>query len=543
MQYIKRQIEERVVELSKSWPAILLTGPRQTGKTTMLRALAEREGIGREYVSFDDPKVREMAKTDPEMFLRLHKPPVLIDEVQYAPELFTYIKIHIDEHHNPGDFWLTGSEIFPLMQGVQESLAGRVALLHMLPLSQGEISGGACEPFAANLETPVNEQTTPELFRRLWNGGMPGLVSGEAGDRNVFYSSYLSTYVERDIRDLSGTAEAMKFMRFITAVAARTAQFVYYKAIAADADIDQSTCKNWINILEQLRIVFLLYPHTNNARKRTSKTPKLYFYDTGLVCYLTKWTSPKAAEKGTMRDALIENFTASETMKDQQNTGREPYLEDAPDLDATGDDAALENDGNFSPPAKGLIRIFPSMARGQTAREIQSARQYYRRLLKRTVEVLVVVAAVAVLLATIFLPVLKVSGNSMAPTLGSGDIIVLLKTNRYQSGDICGLYWQNKLLLKRVIADSGSYVEIDKNGNVSVDGALLDEPYLTKKSLGECDIRFPYRVPDGKLFVMGDNRASSLDSRSSTVGCIDKDEVVGITLLRVWPLNELRWMH
>ena len=127
MKYINRHIEQYIAELSKTWSAILLTGPRQSGKTTMLKSLAEKENIGREYVSLDDLTMREMAKNDPKMFLQLHKPPVLIDEVQYAPELFTYIKIHIDEHHNPGDFWLTGSQIFRLMHGVQESLAGRVA--------------------------------------------------------------------------------------------------------------------------------------------------------------------------------------------------------------------------------------------------------------------------------------------------------------------------------------------------------------------------------------------------------------------------------
>ena len=141
MNYIYRHMENRIMELSQSYSAILLTGPRQAGKTTMLRSLAKKENKGREYVSLDDLSTRDMAKNDPALFLQIHKPPVLIDEVQYAPELFTYIKIHIDEHHNPGDFWMTGSQIFRLMKGVQESLAGRVALLHMSPMSQREIIG------------------------------------------------------------------------------------------------------------------------------------------------------------------------------------------------------------------------------------------------------------------------------------------------------------------------------------------------------------------------------------------------------------------
>ncbi|MBQ9527212.1 MAG: ATP-binding protein, partial [Fretibacterium sp.] len=297
MGYIKRHMESLVLDLSASWPVILLTGPRQAGKTTMLKRLAESEGAGRGYVSLDDLTLREMARSDPKMFLQLHQPPVLIDEVQYAPELFTYIKIHVDEHHLPGGFWLTGSQIFKMMRGVQESLAGRVALLHMSPLSQREISGAEGRPFTTDFDSLLAEaqtfmpQTVTDIFQRLWGGCMPGLVSGEAKDRNVYYSSYLSTYVERDVRGLSGTMDALKFLRFVTSVAARTAQMVNYKSIADNADIDQSTAKVWMNILETLGLVFMLHPYSNNVLKRTVKTPKLYFYDTGLVCYLTRWSS------------------------------------------------------------------------------------------------------------------------------------------------------------------------------------------------------------------------------------------------------------
>ncbi len=160
--------------------------------------------------------------------MQIHKPPALIDEVQYAPELFTYIKIYIDEHHNPGDFWMTGSQIFRLMRGVQESLAGRVALLHMSPLSQREIIGADCVTFSTDFDTLLAESkkiapvTTPEMFERILKGSMPGIVSGQYADRNIFYSSYLSTYVERDVRELSGNIDALKFNRFVTAAAART---------------------------------------------------------------------------------------------------------------------------------------------------------------------------------------------------------------------------------------------------------------------------------------------------------------------------------
>lgn len=372
MEYISRHMEKKVLELSKCYSAILLTGPRQAGKTTMLRLLAERENIGREYVSLDDLNTREMAKNDPALFLQLHKPPVLIDEVQYAPELFTYIKIHIDKHHNPGDFWMTGSQVFRLMQGVQESLAGRVALLHMSPMSQREIIGAPCVPFTTDFDKLLNESksitpvTTPKMFERIWNGSMPGIVGGQYTDRNIYYSSYLSTYIERDVRDISGSVDALKFNRFITAVAARTSQLLNYKALADDADIDMITAKAWVNILETLGIIFLLHPYSNNVLKRTIKTPKVYFYDTGLVCYLTKWSSPEVAESGAMSGALLENFAVSEIMKSYQNAGLEPYIYFYRDRDAKEIDVVIEGDGKLCPleikktaaPAKRIIKTF-----------------------------------------------------------------------------------------------------------------------------------------------------------------------------------------
>ena len=377
MGYIKRHMESLVLDLSASWPVILLTGPRQAGKTTMLKRLAESEGAGRGYVSLDDLTLREMARSDPKMFLQLHQPPVLIDEVQYAPELFTYIKIHVDEHHLPGGFWLTGSQIFKMMRGVQESLAGRVALLHMSPLSQREISGAEGRPFTTDFDSLLAEaqtfvpQTVTDVFQRLWEGCMPGLVSGEAKDRNVYYSSYLSTYVERDVRGLSGSMDALKFLRFVTSVAARTAQMVNYKSIADNADIDQSTAKAWMNILETLGLVFMLYPFSNNVLKRTVKTPKLYFYDTGLVCYLTRWSSPEVAAEGAMSGALLENFAVSEIVKGYQNAGLEPFLHYYRDRDNREIDVVLEQDGRLCPleikktttPDRRILRTFDVLDR------------------------------------------------------------------------------------------------------------------------------------------------------------------------------------
>ena len=371
MTYIARHMEQKILDLSKFFSALLITGPRQAGKTTMLKELAAREGIGRGYVSLDDLNTRDMAKNDPKLFLQLHKPPVIIDEVQYAPELFSYIKIHVDEHHMLGAFWLTGSQIYRLMRGVQESLAGRVALLHLSPLSQREITGMPARPFMVDFDTLFAESKTispvsvPDMYERIWKGCMPGLLSGQS-ERDIFYSSYISTYLERDVRELSGAIDALKFNRFVTAVAARCSQLVNFTALAEDADIDIQTAKSWLNILETLGIVFLLHPYSNNVLKRTIRTPKLYFYDTGLVCYLTRWSSAEVAESGAMSGALLENFTVSELMKSYQNEGLSPYLYFYRDRDAKEIDVLLEGNGKLFPleikktatPDKRIVRTF-----------------------------------------------------------------------------------------------------------------------------------------------------------------------------------------
>ena len=370
--YIQRAIEKIVKELTMQYSAILITGPRQVGKTTMLKRLMEDEGNIREYVTLDDMEERNLAKNDPAMFFQIHKPPVFIDEVQYAPELFSYIKIIIDKNHNPGDFWLTGSQIFKLMQGVQESLAGRVAVLSMSSLSQREIGGFEAIPFEIDVEAlRINSKNilsadTNQIFERIWKGTMPALVSGRYSDRNIFYSGYVSTYIERDVRELSGTINALKFYNFVTSVAARTGQLVNYKSIAEDADIDQVTAKNWLNIMETLGIIFYLHPYSNNVLKRAIKTPKLYFYDTGLVCYLTKWSDSQTAMTGAMSGALFENYVVSEIVKSYQCCGTEPYIYYYRDKDAKEIDVMIEKDGKLYPieikksasPKRSAINVF-----------------------------------------------------------------------------------------------------------------------------------------------------------------------------------------
>lgn len=371
--YITRHMEKPVMELNEQYPVLLLTGPRQVGKTTMLEHLIEVEGKGRKKVSLDDLTLRELAKTDPKMFFQLYQPPLLIDEVQYAPELFPYIKIMVDERHQPGDFWLTGSQLFKMMEGVQESLAGRVALLHLSPLSQSEIMKRPPEP-PFSLELPLLSErqngrqmlNTPEVFQRIHQGGMPALVTGTYSNAFIFYSSYIDTYMERDVRRLSNDIDSLKFLRFLRSVAARTSQQVNYKGIADDAEIDQTTAKNWLHVLEALGIIFLLEPYSNNVLKRTVSTPKLYFYDSGIVCYLTRWSSPETAMEGAMSGALLENYTVAEIIKTYQNAGQEPFLYYYRDKDAREIDLILERDGKLFPieikkmasPPKKLTKVF-----------------------------------------------------------------------------------------------------------------------------------------------------------------------------------------
>ena len=370
MPYIKRSLEKVVLQVTKEYPVVLISGPRQVGKTTMLKKLME--GTGRNYVSLDDLQERALAKNDPEMFLQLHKPPVLIDEVQYAPELFSMIKLIVDKEHRKGDFWLTGSQIFDLMKGVQESLAGRVAVLSLSSLSQTEIYGGEDRPFRIELEdlTKRKEGRTSadlqEIFRRIFQGSMPAIVSNEVSNNSIFYGSYLSTYIERDVRNLSDAIDSLKFLRFLTAVAARCSQMLNVNEIARDADINLKQAKDWMGILETLGIIFYLHPYSNNMLKRLVKTPKYYFYDTGLVAYLTKWSSPETLENGAMNGAILENYVVSEIRKSYLNSGKAPFMYYYRDKDAREIDIVLEQDGELNPmeikksanPAPEILRSF-----------------------------------------------------------------------------------------------------------------------------------------------------------------------------------------
>ena len=353
MDYIKRNIEELINEVSQSYAALILTGPRQVGKTTTLQMLAGQE---RKYVTLDDLEDRRMARSDPELFLSLNPSPLLIDEVQYAPELFSRIKIEIDRGAKPGSYWLTGSQTFHLIELAQESLAGRAAVLRMQSLSQNEIYGIAPNtPFnvdfdalRARIESGTKTDTKGQ-YERIWNGSLPGHVSGKYPHREVFYGSYLSAYIERDVADMLSRVDKLLFTDFIRAAACRTAQILVVHDIAQDVGVTDDTAKRWLRILEKSGVIFYLRPYSSNLLKRTIKTPKLYFFDTGLVSYLTRYTTPEILMNGAINGAILENYAILEILKTYSNSGIECIAHYYRDKEGKEIDLIIENGGMLHP--------------------------------------------------------------------------------------------------------------------------------------------------------------------------------------------------
>lgn len=266
-----RTLQDTILQVSRSFPVLLVTGPRQVGKTTLLESCAEP---GRGYVTLDDFELRDLAQTDPALFLQIHKPPIIIDEIQYAPQLFNYIKMIVDKEKTPGLYWLTGSQKFSLMQHVTESLAGRIAILDLLGLSQAEMEnrGADVQPFlptAAWIEHARSQVKAPktlaEIYQQIWLGSYPKVLTDEHISRDLFYHSYIQTYLQRDVRDLLNITKERDFRLFLRAIAARTGQLLNYSDLARDVDIDHKTAKAWLSVLEASGIIYLLQPYHSNV--------------------------------------------------------------------------------------------------------------------------------------------------------------------------------------------------------------------------------------------------------------------------------------
>lgn len=352
MSYIKRNIETTIEKASKMFSAVLVTGARQVGKTTVLKHIKNDTP----YLTLDDPIIQQSALEEPGSFFKTMPPPVIIDEIQYAPNLFAYIKMIADKSGKKGQFYLTGSQQFKMMKNVSESLAGRIGIINLLGLSLREIKGANFnEAFIPTTEyidkrrPTVQELNYKEIWEYIYKGFMPAMYAGDL-DWQMFYASYTKTYIERDVRDLTQVGDELKFIKFMTAIASRTSQMLNLTSLANEVGISVPTADRWLSVLITSNIVYLLKPYHNNIMKRTVKTPKIYFLDTGLAAYLTKWNSPDVIEAGAMSGAFFETFVMAEILKSYYNAGiLEPSIYYYRDKDAKEIDVIIEENGTLYP--------------------------------------------------------------------------------------------------------------------------------------------------------------------------------------------------
>ncbi len=334
--YLNRTIEKTIKELSSQFPVIVVSGARQVGKSTLLQMI---KNDNMKYVTLDDLDARNLALSDPKYFLEQYGYPLLIDEIQYAPILLNYIKIIVDEEkmNNLKNnlpirplFWLTGSQQFEIMKGVSESLAGRIGVLNLYSMSLDEIEKNDGEIFSPQIES-LKKKKSPKIIERkqifnyIFNGGMPDIITG-ATKRNAYFSSYLNTYIERDVRQLINAQKTIDFYNFMQYIVVRTAQELNYSVISKEIGVDLKTIKNWISILETSGIIYLLQPYYSNVSNRITKSPKLYFMDTGLCSYLAKYQSAETLEFGALSGAIFETYVVSEIIKNFSNNGIDPKM-------------------------------------------------------------------------------------------------------------------------------------------------------------------------------------------------------------------------
>lgn len=352
MKYISRSVEATVNKASKMFSTILITGARQVGKTTLLKHM--KSDIP--YLTLDDPILLQNAIEEPGSFFKTAPPPLIIDEIQYAPNLFSYIKMSADQSGERGQFFLTGSQQFKMMKNVSESLAGRIGIINILGLSLREIKNdifSECfiptDEFLTKRKKSAKQLDYKEIWKIIHKGSMPAMYS-ENIDWQMFYASYSRTYIERDVRELAQVGDETKFIKFMTALASRTSQMLNITSIANEVGISVPTASRWISILISSNIVYLLQPFYSNITKRAVKTPKLYFLDTGLAAYLTRWSTPEVLEAGAMAGAFFETFIVTEVLKSYYNNGiLEPSIYYYRDKDGKEIDILIERNGILYP--------------------------------------------------------------------------------------------------------------------------------------------------------------------------------------------------
>ena len=320
MEYIERHLERKFLKMSNFFKAVLVTGARQVGKTTMLQHLAKEQE--RTYVSLDVKLARDLAKNDPVLFFQTYKPPIIIDEVQYAPELFSQIKIMCDQSEERGLFWLTGSQQYSMMELARESLAGRLGILNMYSLSQTEKEGVVFDnELDFSLECLLERQKKVpkndivKVFEHIWCGGMPQVQNVDEEERQEYFESYIDSYLMRDVLEIGGVRDLSSFRKFLIACAALVGEMINIRTIANASDITEPTAKQWLSLLEGLGIIYLLKPYANNALKRLAKAPKLYFCDTGLAAHLSMWLTSQALMNGAVSGHYYENYVVIELLK------------------------------------------------------------------------------------------------------------------------------------------------------------------------------------------------------------------------------------
>lgn len=354
--YIKRHLESEVLKASKNYPVVMVCGQRQVGKSTMLNHIKEAD---RRYVTFDDINARRLAETDVGLFFETYGTKLLIDEFQRVPSILLEMKRIVDEkalrgEDNSGMFWLTGSQKFQMMKNVSESLAGRVAVFDMAGLSTAEIEGRTAHCFSPEIDNLKEIAKTAikkdihEVYKDIFRGGMPKLVTTDI-DRDRFYSDYVNTYLERDIKDLSQVGKLSEFYDFLVLIAARTAQELKYDELSKAIGVSSPTIKNWVAILERSGVIVVLRPYASTLTNRLVKTPKLYFMDTGLCAYLCRWPSPETMKNGAMDGAFFETYVVSEIIKSYYNAGKTPDLYYYRDIDKKEIDLLIEKGDKLYP--------------------------------------------------------------------------------------------------------------------------------------------------------------------------------------------------